>query len=89
MTIVVFVIYFQDRFDTETPVSELKRNDEPKRIWQSENRQQIGELFIGFLKYFSKDFRFENSTISSHLVLYLLEKYLVLKNSRSAFEKVV
>jgi poly(A) RNA polymerase GLD2 len=53
-----------DRFDTDQPVSQLKRNDEPKLIWKSENRQTIGELFIGFLKYFSKDFRYEKHAIS-------------------------
>jgi hypothetical protein len=47
----------KDRFDVDQPVSQLKRTDEPKLIWKSENRQTLGELFIGFLKYFAKDFR--------------------------------
>jgi hypothetical protein len=47
----------QDRFDVNIPVSQLKRNDHPKLMWQSENQQTIGELFIGFLRFFAKDFR--------------------------------
>ncbi|UJR28560.1 hypothetical protein I4U23_009793 [Adineta vaga] len=53
-----------DRFDVNIPVSQLKRNDEPKLIWKSENHQTIAELFIGFLKFFSKDFRYEKHAIS-------------------------
>ncbi|CAF0948093.1 unnamed protein product [Adineta ricciae] len=53
-----------DRFDVNIPVSQLKRNDEPKLIWKSENHQTIGELFIGFLRFFSKDFRYEKYAIS-------------------------
>jgi hypothetical protein len=45
------------RFDGDIPVSQLKRNDEPKLIWKSENRQTLAELFIGFLRFFAKDFR--------------------------------
>jgi len=47
----------KNRFDGDIPVSQLKRNDEPKLIWKSDNRQSLAELFVGFLKFFAKDFR--------------------------------
>ncbi|CAF3391725.1 unnamed protein product [Rotaria socialis] len=53
-----------DRFDVNIPVSQLKRNDEPNLIWRSENQQTVAELFIGFLRYYAKNFRFEKHAIS-------------------------
>ena len=47
----------KNRFDPDQPVSQLKRNDAPKSIWISENRQTLGELLIGFFKFYAKDFR--------------------------------
>ncbi len=54
---ILFFWFLKDRFDTDIPVAQLKRTDEPKLIWKSENRQTLAELFIGFLKFFAKDFR--------------------------------
>ncbi|CAF4147209.1 unnamed protein product, partial [Rotaria sp. Silwood1] len=31
-----------DRFDVNIPVAHLKRNDEPKLIWKSDNHQTLG-----------------------------------------------
>lgn len=56
-----------NRFNVSVPVSQLKRTDEPKLIWQSDNQQTIGDLFLGFLKYFSKDFRYDKHAISVRL----------------------
>ncbi|CAF1076029.1 unnamed protein product [Rotaria sp. Silwood1] len=53
-----------DRFDVNIPVAHLKRNDEPKLIWKSDNHQTLGELFVGFLRFFAKDFRYEKHAIS-------------------------
>ncbi|CAF2495749.1 unnamed protein product [Rotaria sp. Silwood2] len=53
-----------NRFDVNIPVANLKRNDEPKLIWRSDNHQTLGELFIGFLKFFAKDFRYDRHAIS-------------------------
>jgi len=73
-----------DRFDVNIPVSQLKRNDQPKLIWRSENRQTLGELFIGFLKYFAKDFRYEKYAISVRMGS-LIDKEDFLDNDRTTY----
>jgi len=73
-----------DRFDGDIPVSQLKRTDEPKLIWKSENRQTLGELFIGFLKFFAKDFRYERHAISVRMGC-LMDKEEFLDNDMTTY----
>ncbi|CAF0905206.1 unnamed protein product [Rotaria sordida] len=60
----VWQTLLSDRFDVNIPVAHLKRNDQPKLIWRSDNHQTLGELFTGFLRFFAKDFRYEKHAIS-------------------------
>ncbi len=78
---------FKDRFDANIPVAQLKRNDQPKLIWRSDNRQTVGELFIGFLKFFAKDFRYKKKGHFNNI--YDLKSYLDMKNMQSVSEWVV
>ncbi|CAF0763558.1 unnamed protein product [Didymodactylos carnosus] len=73
-----------DRFDAKIPCSQLKRNDKPSELWQSQNIQLVGELFIGFLSYYVKQFRFEDYAISVRLGS-LLDKEDFLDNDRTNY----
>ncbi|CAF0811092.1 unnamed protein product [Brachionus calyciflorus] len=53
---------FPDKFNIENDVSNLKLNEELP-IFTSQNTQTLGELFSGYLDYFS-NFNFEYSVIS-------------------------
>ncbi|CAF1068057.1 unnamed protein product [Adineta steineri] len=73
-----------NRFDVNIPVSRLKRTDEPKLIWSSENRQTVAELFIGFLKFYAKDFRYDKHAISVRMGC-LMDKEEFLDNDHTHY----
>ncbi|CAF3574554.1 unnamed protein product [Adineta steineri] len=73
-----------NRFDVNIPVSRLKRTDEPKLTWRSENRQTVAELFIGFLKFYAKDFRYDKHAISVRMGC-LMDKEEFLDNDHTHY----
>lgn len=60
----------QDRFDRNLDIRELKFDDTVN--YKSDNGQSVGELFLGFLSYYSNKFRWPAS--------HLLCVYCVLEN---------
>lgn len=44
------------KFNIDVPVSSLSLEDDDLKFWTSQNTQNLGELFYGFLNYYA-DFK--------------------------------